>query len=287
MARLVLLILLSLLASSYVSADDNIHHRSCGSHNPGPALLEWLFHRYNQSLFNPTHHHVQKRDRYNVGTYITIITTDAKRTPATWKAMADQQLAVLNDKFAGASISFYAAAPHNIIQNTPDGKAVTGNDFDNLGKKYRKGGYGSLNIFAVSDLGGGNLGKTSFPTTGSNSGNWYKDYCYVLAECFPGGSYNGYDKGYTAVHEVGHWFGLQHTFAGQPCTEPNDNMADTPAESGAHYGCDNGADTCRSMPGLDPIHNFMEYTPDACMSEFTNDQKSAMNAAFKNFRLGK
>ena len=44
--------------------------------------------------------------------------------------------------------------------------------------------------------------------------NWATDGCNVLAGSMPGSpvAVYGYDRGKTAVHEVGHWFGLLHTF---------------------------------------------------------------------------
>ena len=47
-----------------------------------------------------------------------------------------------------------------------------------------------------------------------------------------------------------------------------DLVEDTPAENQPYYGCNPGdvRDTCPTDPGLDPIHNYMDYSDDVCLT---------------------
>jgi hypothetical protein len=92
------------------------------------------------------------------------------------------------------------------------------------------------------------------------------------------------DSGHTLVHELGHYFGLFHTFQGG-CAEPGDGVADTPAEASAAFGCQLGRDTCTAA-GMDPIDNFMDYSDDRCTDNFTTLQAARMQASIATFRPG-
>jgi hypothetical protein len=60
-------------------------------------------------------------------------------------------------------------------------------------------------------------------------------------------------------------------------------VADTPREAYPQFDCPIGADTC-SAPGVDPIHNVMDYTQDSCMDMFTAGQADRMSDAWVAFR---
>ncbi|MFC7618098.1 M43 family zinc metalloprotease [Actinokineospora soli] len=98
----------------------------------------------------------------------------------------------------------------------------------------------------------------------------------------PGGTAPGAGLGKTLVHEAGHWLGLWHTFE-NGCTALNDEVADTPAQSGPSAGCPQARDSC-SRPGQDPVHNYMDYSSDACYNQFSEGQAERMRAAWTTFR---
>ena len=128
-------------------------------------------------------------------------------------------------------------------------------------RALRKGGYSALNIYFLPGM-GSNLGYCYFPEAGgatSGSTVQIRDGCTVLSDSVPGGSATNYNLGHTATHEVGHWFGLYHTFQGG-CSGAGDSVADTPAQASASSGCPVGRDSCPSQAGVDPIHNYMDYS---------------------------
>lgn len=91
-----------------------------------------------------------------------------------------------------------------------------------------------------------------------------------------------YSQGDVLHHESGHFLGLMHTFTGG-CSG-GDGISDTPAERSAHRGCSPGTDTCPGHPGVDPVHNFMDYGSNACMYTWTQGQVDAMHANIAAYR---
>lgn len=90
-----------------------------------------------------------------------------------------------------------------------------------------------------------------------------------------------YNQGRTMTHEVGHWLGLRHIWGDGGCNV-DDFCADTPNAGQPNFGCPAGTDSCPSSPGLDMIENYMDYTDDACMNIFTQNQKDRITVIMNN-----
>ena len=139
-------------------------------------------------------------------------------------------------------------------------------------RSLRQGGYGALNLYFQTYV-SGYLGYCYFPESVSEgSADFYYDGCTILWQTVPGGPIANAPLGETVTHEVGHWFGLYHPFQGG-CTGSGDFIADTPAQASDSTGCPVGRDSCPGQPGLDPIHNYMDYSYDSCYEEFTAGQR--------------
>ena len=150
-------------------------------------------------------------------------------------------------------------------------------------KALKRGDDGTLNVY--SGLAGGYIGYAYLPEI-TDTAQAYLDGIVIDWRALPfvsdfyGGGYA--NEGDTLVHEAGHWLNLEHTFYGQ-CNKNGDFVDDTPPQKWASSGCPVGNDTCPA-PGLDPIRNYMDYSDDSCMFEFTPGQAQRMRDAWLFWR---
>jgi hypothetical protein len=184
------------------------------------------------------------------------------------------QISVLNDAYGATGFSFNVAS----VDYTDDAYCF-GMGYGTTAEITCKDMLyipNHLNVYTANP-GGGLLGWATFPW--DNNGT--RDGVVLLYSSLPGGSAAPYNEGDTGTHEVGHWLGLYHTFQGG--CKGGDYVADTEPERSAAYGCPIGRDSCRGGD-VDPIHNFMDYTDDYCMYEFTTGQTTRMQDAWATYR---
>ncbi|PIQ14770.1 MAG: hypothetical protein COW67_12010, partial [Flavobacteriales bacterium CG18_big_fil_WC_8_21_14_2_50_32_9] len=94
----------------------------------------------------------------------------------------------------------------------------------------------------------------------------------------------------TLTHELGHAMNLYHTFEGDnngtqcptntSCSTQGDRCCDIPPHIRSASNCVTGTNSCDGGSSKELfIHNYMDYSSDACQSEFTTNQKARANAA--------
>ncbi|SPO20999.1 related to metalloprotease [Ustilago trichophora] len=194
--------------------------------------------------------------------------------------MIRDQIEVLNDDYKAYGFSFNLNTT-NRVNNTQWYKNISPdtNLQTEMKSALRKGDEKTLNLYSV-DFNNGLLGYATFPWNVKD--NLKNDGVVFQYSTVPGGSETGYNLGKTATHEVGHWLGLYHVFQGG-CEAPGDYVDDTPPQSVATNGCPVGQDSCRGG-GVDSIHNYMDYSSDACLTEFTEGQAVRMAALSGQYR---
>ncbi len=95
---------------------------------------------------------------------------------------------------------------------------------------------------------------------------------------------NKFNKGRTLTHEMGHFFGLRHTWGDQNDCNGTDYVDDTPPQGEATSGCPNHP--IKQCPINDPrnvmFQNYLDLTDDACMNLFTVGQIDRMRTVIEN-----
>ncbi|MCJ1276055.1 hypothetical protein MMC21_003860 [Puttea exsequens] len=282
----------------------NIQAQMCGTPPPDNELRQahQHFREARQRAFDE-----RSSQQIVVQTYFHFVTTTDQAhyySTQTRQQLAVSQIIAMNRAYSPAGIVFASNPTTYTIKND----WATDKSSTAMKKALRKGTYKNLNIYFQSNLSTAPytyspastlLGYCTLPTTitytNQNGGqteypasDYAADGCNVLAGSMPShpNPVNGYNQGKTAVHEVGHWLGLLHTFQDNTCTpgDSGDYIDDTPQESVSTTGCPTGKDSCPISPGSDPISNYMDYSTDACYTKFSGDQQARMQFMFSTYR---
>jgi hypothetical protein len=231
-----------------------------------------------------------KRFSGTVPVYFHVVTDG--NTGALTQTQIDAQMSVLNRTFAGAEGGATSGFRFQLAGVTRTDNAdwfygvggLGGDEEHDMKQALHRGGPNALNLYSTT-AGELYLGWAYFPDITTKPGQAYLDGVVFDWETIPGTTtkYAGtFDQGETVTHEVGHWLMLEHTF-NKGCSANGDYVADTPPEKTPTSGCPAGKDTC-SAPGLDPIHNYMDYSYDSCYTEFTPGQVQRMRDAWLFYR---
>jgi len=144
--------------------------------------------------------------------------------------------------------------------------------------------YSYLNIWVVQSIGaidglGTVLGYAQFPASGPLSTDGIVVIASNIGQATQGGR--------TSTHEVGHWLGLRHIWGDEDCG--SDLVDDTPTAFGPNFGiCGNVGQPNHTTPfnlGVcdeenpdgEMFSNYMDYSSDPCMNQFTWGQTDVMN----------
>jgi hypothetical protein len=256
-------------------------HR-CGTHMPDPEEVACV--EKDMELFAQENPWVRMEGAKTINVYFHVITSGSTGNLSTQDL--DAQITRLNNDYAPWGYTFTRVGV-DYTNNASWFAMQPGTTAETQAKTALvKSPTTQLNFYTCSP-GGGLLGWATFPWSLASKPNM--DGVVILYNSLPGnqgGDPSAYNLGRTATHEIGHWLGLYHTFQGG-CTTNNDYVSDTPAERKATYGCPStNPDTCtgKKYPGIDPIHNYMDYTDDDCMYQFSSGQNTRMGQAVAQYR---
>lgn len=131
---------------------------------------------------------------------------------------------------------------------------------------------------------------SSLPGLENSSRNRLTDGISVSYTVFGSNDYGNFDldpsynKGRTTTHEMGHFFGLRHTWGDVDSCGGTDYVDDTPDQSEPTLEC--AVHPQPDCPEEDPVNkmfqNYLDFTDDACMNLFTQQQVVRMLTVLEN-----
>ncbi|KJZ74772.1 hypothetical protein HIM_05889 [Hirsutella minnesotensis 3608] len=266
---------------------------TCGTSEPPPSLLA-----ANQQL--AASNNLTRRaaapppPRTNIDVYMHIIAASETSPENLNDATIKKQMDVLNDNFKSTAFSFTLRGTDRTFDkkladlmlakeletvNVPP-------EILDMKKKLRKGGFSAINIYVTKlDSVGGAATLPNYLSDISKNG-YILDGINMNAKAFPGGDYKAgpslMNEGKALTHEVGHWFGLVHTFQGG-CGGEGDTIDDTPPQEKPSEGCPVGKRSCGNKVE-DAVHNFMDYSSDSCRTEFSPGQIARLFQLWDRYR---
>jgi Pregnancy-associated plasma protein-A len=243
---------------------------------------------------------------YEIPVVVHIITDSAGTTGVISDNMVHSQIEILNEDFlalpdSNGAPGTYTGIRFYLATEDPSGNPTTGITRSANTTWFNDGGsyYNTLNwdpsryLNIYTNNAGGNLGYVpALPADGNGFiVGTPEDRVVILWNTFGRNApFSPYNLGRTATHEVGHYLGLEHTFSGgcsastaPGCYSGGDLICDTLPESNPNFGDCSGANpnTCGNS---DPIHNYMDYSDDLCMWEFSPEQMRRMRCSLESWR---
>jgi len=218
-------------------------------------------------------------------------------------AQIASQIKVLNDDFRKLNADFSTVVPtvfkdvaadmelaFCLATKKPDGTSTTGierksvaSSFNFNTNYYKASGLASWDTTKYLNIWVGNmtqyLGWAYLPdNAGATDDGLAIGYKYFGTIGSLDATYN---KGRTATHEIGHYFGLNHIWGEDDSicgtADNSDGCSDTPATKDAYFGrptFPTNQYACTTTANGSMFMNYMDYVDDVAMAMFTNNQKT-------------